>query len=62
MDPDEALRQLRGYIREVLDWDGQLPSAGVDLARTADALDRWLSGQGPLPRDWQRREGALNKE
>lgn len=58
MDPNEALRMLRGaYSR----WEdtvgahtGEHIDAASDLRDAAIALDEWLSRGGFLPEDWQR--------
>ncbi|GAA4201683.1 hypothetical protein [Actinocatenispora rupis] len=52
MDPDQTLRE----IRELLDDDRRAPLARDDVGALLDrieALDRWLSRGGFLPRAWQ---------
>lgn len=60
MDPTEALRLIRLYIKQMRVEDGPV-SSGVDpgfvqhardLAEAVEGLDEWLSKDGFLPADW----------
>jgi hypothetical protein len=62
MDPNEALRLIRAYIKQMRVED--TPAGGVgtsptfvqharDLAETVEGLDEWLSKDGFLPADWR---------
>lgn len=62
MDPNEALRVMRMFTRQILDRADSLETAndyerqaldGESLAEHVQALDEWLSNGGFLPTDWQ---------
>lgn len=63
MDPNIALDQARTALRHFAHHAGQKPSpetqeaaldAAAALAERFGDLDEWLTGQGFLPRAWQR--------
>lgn len=64
MDPNEALRLVRAYVRQLRLEDR--PVGGVaraefiqharDLADVVEGLDDWLTRDGFLPDDWQAEE------
>jgi len=64
MDPDEVLKKAREAAKraqEAIEEDPDVHGNGVrrddatgDLVETFEALDRWLSKGGFLPKDWTR--------
>ena len=61
MDPNEALRLIRAYIKQMEIEDTPVGGVGTsptfvqharDLAETVEGLDEWLSKDGFLPSDW----------
>lgn len=60
MDPDvtlenarEAARKWRAAAEDELAGNDDEHDAACDLVESFDALDRWLSGGGFLPRTWR---------
>lgn len=49
MDPDEALAIIRRAVED---------EAPYDALEAWEALDKWLSNGGFLPKAWARREGG----
>lgn len=52
MDPDEALRQIRGYIAQIrieapADLNDLATQHALDLAESVEALDTWISTTSP---------------
>ena len=65
MDPNEALRLIRAYIKQMRVEDqpggaggapGRFIQHARDLAETFEGLDEWLSRDGFLPTDWMAEE------
>lgn len=61
MDPNEALRRIRGLVGAVLDhspreWQPR------ELAEQVQALDNWLSRGGFPPEDWREGPDAVGEE
>lgn len=56
MDPNETLRQIRAYAKQMReDTDpGVLRAHALDLAESVEALDEWLIRGGFLPDAWKR--------
>ena len=62
MDPNQALTDMRQALcdlrtlqqKTVLDQPFAFADAADELANAFEALDRWLSRGGFLPRDWQK--------
>ena len=62
MDPDETLRQIRDGIEQARnaasgDSNDAEIEAWQDVGHWFDALDRWLTSGGFLPRDWREQRG-----
>jgi len=58
MDPNEALRLIRAYIKQMrvesmAGATANFTQHARDLAETVEGLDEWLSKDGFLPNDWQ---------
>jgi len=64
MDPNEALRLIRAYIKQMRVENpigsitsgttaGMFVQHAVDLAEQVEALDEWLSKEGFAPADWE---------
>jgi len=54
MDPDEALRQIRVIVANVL--EGNAPDAPPDIDELAElvmGLDNWIVRGGYLPKAWE---------
>ena len=63
MDPNEALRLIRAYIKQMRVEDRPVGNTNArlefvqharDLAETVEGLDEWLSKDGFLPTAWSR--------
>jgi hypothetical protein len=53
MDPNEALRQIRVIVADVLEGNAPEPPPDIDvLAELIDGLDGWLVKGGALPSAW----------
>lgn len=58
MDPDAALRELRGFFENIEGYEEDVPvSTLMDYAGEFLGLDDWLTHGGKLPKDWQREDG-----
>jgi len=58
MDPNEALRLIRAYIKQMrvesmAGATANFTQHARDLAETFEGLDEWLSKDGSLPTDWR---------
>ena len=52
MDPDEALRQLRALVKQILDGKPYSEDDVGELAELFDGLDQWLVRGGFAPKTW----------
>jgi hypothetical protein len=52
MDPDENLKEQREIVDRILDGNEE---NYVKLAELVEALDKWISKGGFLPKAWARR-------
>ena len=58
MDPNEVLKDIRGFIRKSYDsiggHDEKTDPDLVEVVALCEALDTWLTMGGKLPRDWEK--------
>lgn len=58
MDPDAALKVLRGMVSRFQNDDAWIDN---DFIEHFDALDKWITSGGFLPKDWAKKRVTVDK-